>query len=489
MRLKRLLCLFAMLFSASMAFSQDKQTSQVNTCFSCHTDIGSPEAEAFKKDLHHAAGVTCADCHGGDPTAEDMEAAMSPDKGYRGVPKTPDIPRICAKCHGGADDKFKNSFHLANVMQDFESSIHGSAWKQGSGGPTCVSCHGIHNILSVEDPASPVYPTHVVKTCAKCHSDADYMKKFNPSLTVDQYEKYRTSVHGKKNAAGDSKAATCVSCHSNHLIYAVKDPRSPVSLTSVPTTCAKCHSDPKYMADYHIPTTQYEDYKKSVHGIALLKNSDQSAPACNSCHGNHGAAPPGVASVVGICGQCHQANAALFDKSAHKPIFDTQGLPGCVVCHSNHLVLPPKDKKIGLDQGSYCGNCHSITDTAGPTIVKIGEILDSLTKGQAEASMMLSHAEQLGMDMAEAKYSLKDINQSLIEARVRIHSLEAAPVLESAEPGLKIIEEAKKSAQEATHEYYFRRKGLGVSTLIITALAVLLYFKIRQIERNQNKEP
>jgi predicted CXXCH cytochrome family protein len=311
------------------------------------------------------------------------------------------------------------------------------------------------------------------------------MQKFNPGLPVDQYEKYLTSVHGKRNAEGDVKAATCVSCHSNHLVFAAKDPRSPVSPMKIPATCSHCHSNAKYMATYHIPTNQYDDYVKSVHGVALLKNSDLSAPACNSCHGNHGATPPGVESVASVCGQCHQANAELYDKSVHHAVFQEMSLPGCVVCHSNHLVKPSSDSMIGFTAGSVCGDCHNdeASDKAAPVIKGMRSTLQSLTQGQTEAAHVLNQAEQLGMDVVEAKYLLKDANQSLIESRVKIHSFQTKPVQESATPGLKVIGQAKDAGNAAIREYYFRRKGLGVSTLLLTFLVVLLYLKIRQIEK------
>ena len=113
--------------------------------------------------------------------------------------------------------------------------------------------------------------------------------------------------------------------------------------------------------------------------------------------------------------------------------------------------------------------------------------LAGLTKGQAEAEQVLNQAEQLGMDVAETKYSLKDVNQSLIEARVKVHSFVKEPVSESAAPGLKVIAQAKEAGHTAIKEYYFRRKGLGVSTLLLTFVVVLLYLKIRQIEQNSKK--
>ncbi len=470
----------------SITYAQGKP---VDKCLTCHTDIGSDEATSYLNDVHYRAGLTCADCHGGDPTADDQDAAMNASRGYIGIPKPGVIPQVCGKCHGSTNSYLKEKYHLNDVADDFSSSVHGRALNQRSEGPQCVSCHGVHNITNVNDKRSPVYPTNVTKTCAKCHSNANYMKKFNPGLPVDQYEKYLTSVHGKRNEAGDAKAATCVSCHSNHLIRSVKDPRSPVYPTNIPQTCAHCHSNKQYMQAYHIPTNQYDDYKKSVHGVALLQNSDLSAPACNSCHGNHGAVPPGASSVASVCGTCHQSNADLFDKSVHKKVFETKKLPDCVVCHSNHLVVRPTDNMVGLGSGTICGKCHKTEkgDSAAVTILKIRNVLDSLTNGQRNAEIILNHAEQLGMDVSDALYSLKDVNQSLVEARVKIHAFATDPVVSAAQPGLKIVSEAQKIGRDAVHEYYFRRNGLGVATLINTLLVVLLYLKIREIERKQRK--
>jgi hypothetical protein len=467
------------------SMAKSPPTGIVDKCLSCHSDIGSDEAAAYQHDIHYKAGVTCAGCHGGDPTAEDQDAAMNPKIGYIGVPKPSEIPQVCGKCHGPSLSAMKVKFHLNDVVDDFKASVHDRALNERNDGPQCISCHGVHNILSVKDPRSPVYPTNVAGTCSKCHSNANYMKKFNPGLPVDQYQKYLTSIHGKRNLAGDPKPATCVSCHSNHLIRPVKDPRSPVYPTNIPSTCAKCHSNKDYMAQYHIPTDQYEDYRRSVHGIALLQNSDLSAPACNSCHGNHGAVPPGVSSVAAVCGTCHQANADLFEKSPHKAAFTKAKLAGCVVCHSNHLVMQPTDAMIGFGQGAVCGRCHkdSPSDSASTSIEKMRDAIDSLTDGQSDAEKLIAHAEQLGMDVSDASYSLKDINQSLVQARVEVHSFSAGPVLSAADPGMKIVAAAQKEAIGAIHEYFFRRRGLGISTLIITFLAILLFLKIRQLGR------
>jgi hypothetical protein len=244
------------------------------------------------------------------------------------------------------------------------------------------------------------------------------------------------------------------------------------------------------MAGYGIRTDQLDGYRQSVHGVALLKNSDLNAPACNSCHGNHGAAPPGVGSVENVCGTCHQANQELYDRSPHQKPFADRKLPGCVVCHGNHKVPRPSDAMLGFGPGSACSDCHRNApgDRAATAILRSRAALDSLTVGRAEAESTLSRAEQLGMDVEEARYSLKSVNQALVESRVQVHAFQVAPLVAAAAPGIRVVSQAKLAGLEAVREYHFRRQGLGVATLIITALVVLLYLKVRQIERRQKDE-
>jgi len=473
--------------STSVAFAVPAAGDQ---CYACHAESETPQALKYKQDVHYLGGVGCADCHGGDPTADDQDAAMNLAKGFRAKFKKSEIPALCGRCHGAKDDPFQKKFHLSNVADSLSAGVHGEALRANENGPQCVSCHGIHDITKVADSRSPVHPTQVAKTCASCHSNALYMRQFNPSLPVDQHEKYLTSEHGKRNAAGDPKPATCVSCHSNHMVLKAKDPRSPVYATRIPGTCGKCHSDAKYMAQYKIPTDQLSQYKSSQHGIALLEKSDLNAPACNSCHGNHGAAPPGAASVVAVCGNCHQANMELYEQSAHKPVFEQKNLSGCVVCHGNHLIKAATDELVALAPPSPCAQCHTQdgSDKSAPVILHMRALLDSLQEGQKEALARLDRAEQLGMDVADTKYELKDANQALVLSRVAIHSFKLTELADVARPGIAILTAAKKSGDEAVHEFYFRRQGLAVSTLIVTLLVVLLYLKVRQIEREAKKK-
>jgi hypothetical protein len=53
------------------------------------------------------------------------------------------------------------------------------------------------------------------------------------------------------------------------------------------------------------------------------------------------------------------------------------------------------------------------------------------------------------------------------------------------EKGLSVTSVVSAEASDAIEEYYFRRMGLGVATLIITVLAVSVFLLIRRIERRQ----
>jgi hypothetical protein len=130
----------------------------VDNCYACHAETETPEGVKFKADVHYRAGVSCADCHGGDRTADDQDAAMNRAKGFRGKIRKADIPVVCGRCHGGKADPFQKQFHLTNVADSLSAGVHGEALRVNENGPQCVSCHGVHDIAAVADPRSLVHP-------------------------------------------------------------------------------------------------------------------------------------------------------------------------------------------------------------------------------------------------------------------------------------------------------------------------------------------
>jgi nitrate/TMAO reductase-like tetraheme cytochrome c subunit len=397
--------------SSAPAISTDGK----NSCVECHALMGEKLAapiSALQDDVHAKRGLSCAACHGGDPSQNDPGLAMSPRKGFVGKPKPRDVPAFCGKCH----------------------------------------------------------------------SNAEFMKTFNPSLRIDQEAEYQTSVHGKLIRQGDAKPATCISCHGYHGIRAVADSNAPVYPLKVAETCAKCHGDTEYMRPYSIPTDQAQKYSKSVHADALLKKQDLSAPSCNDCHGNHGATPPGVASVANVCGVCHTRQLDLFQKSPHKTPFEAAQMAACVVCHSNHEISHPSDEMIGTGEKSTCVRCHTEGDSGYETAAKMRAGIDGLAQHIGRAKTSLDSAAYAGMEVSKPLFDLKEAEDRLINARVVIHSFSPRELDTLLEPGLQVASKAQQAGEHALNDLQFRRKGLAASLSVILLSVIAIYLKIRQID-------
>ena len=480
--------LFCLAFA--VFFIQNFSSAKTDQCYECHSTLGGEPATLFKNDIHFKKGISCADCHGGDSQTDDMDKAMSKKAGFKGVPKGDNITAVCVRCHADSTVMMKYGAKIpTNQFNLLKESVHGGLAIEGTERIVqCITCHNAHGIVEVTNPDSPVYPLNVPKTCGKCHSNPVYMRSYNPGLPVDQLQKYRTSIHGIRNAKGDPKPAECASCHGSHGILPVKDVRSSVYPTNIPGTCSKCHSNSRYMAQYKIPTDQYEKYSKSVHGIALLQKHDLGAPACNSCHGNHAATPPGIESISKVCGTCHALNAELFSSSPHKKAFDKENLPECETCHSNHDIVSATDKLLGVSKGTVCARCHTENKlTKGYLAAKeMRLMIDSLESSEMHAKELVGEAKQKGMEVSEAEYKLRGAHQARLEARTAVHSFNQAKFDKVVDKGLKVTAEVKSVASGEIHEYYFRRYGLVVSVLIISFLALVLFLYIKRIEKNKH---
>ena len=68
-------------------------------CFKCHLDMDDAKASLYKTDIHHLKGISCSGCHGGDATSDDMDIAMSKEKGFIGVPSKVKRYEVCVNCH------------------------------------------------------------------------------------------------------------------------------------------------------------------------------------------------------------------------------------------------------------------------------------------------------------------------------------------------------------------------------------------------------
>ncbi|MGA3295176.1 MAG: cytochrome c3 family protein [Candidatus Acidiferrales bacterium] len=389
-----------------------------NSCLDCHSKLDPPlgvTTEEFSGNIHAQKGFNCTICHGGDPSSDDMERAMSKDAGFKGHIERAQIPSLCAKCH----------------------------------------------------------------------SDAAYMRGFDPLLRTDQFSEYQTSMHGKLLAKGDTHVAVCTDCHTMHNIRPPNDPQSSVNPVNVAQTCAHCHANVDYMKPYKIPTNQFALYSTSVHHQALAVQGDLSAPTCSTCHGSHGASPPGVASVQNICSTCHVFQAQFFNSGPHKDVFSAMGLPGCITCHSNHGIQHPTDAMIGTGQGAVCTNCHTEGDAGYTAAGTMHAQLVKLDDAIHRSGEILSGAEKAGMEVGEAKLALAEAQDNLTKARVTIHSVRPEAVDQEIKAGLKVTDNTWQEGLSAMAELKYRREGLLVSIAAIVLVLIALGLFIRRMESGQ----
>lgn len=316
------LLLSVLVFGVAPTINAQEPTS----CVACHSNadlIGDEEmtriASDFQEDVHAQVGLSCHDCHGGNPDpqlSEDVDAMdpAFPPHPYVGAPKRVDIPAFCGRCH--SDPVFMRRFRpdvRVDQEREYWTSHHGLALKRGDTRvATCIDCHGVHGIRKAGDPRAPVYPTRVSQTCGHCHSDA-------------------TLMAGTKLPNGRP-----------------------------------------------LPTDQLSRWQRSVHAKALLEKGDLTAPTCNDCHGNHGATPPGFDSVAFVCGQCHGREAELFRRSPkhagfrrHNEYLADAGEGGCAACHQ---APEPAATFSAPPQFSECATCHGNHSIIRPTVAMLAPL-------------------------------------------------------------------------------------------------------------------
>lgn len=129
-----------------------------NSCITCHESLlpSTQRAHNFSEwqdSVHARSGVTCEQCHGGNPKTTDVKQA------HQGIirstqPNSPlyykNIANTCGKCHAPEATEYKKSFHARELARTGR-------------GPNCTTCHGsmATQILT---------PQELEQTCSLCHS-------------------------------------------------------------------------------------------------------------------------------------------------------------------------------------------------------------------------------------------------------------------------------------------------------------------------------
>ena len=340
---------------STVAFAANKPASKPTNedCLACHgdstmtTEVNGKQvslyvnADTFKNSIHGTM-FTCVDCH--------SDVKTSPHE-------TTPAKVSCAQCH-------------ADQQAAYDRSYHAKAIKAGDGqAATCINCHGSpHELLPAADPKSQVSHANIPKTCGSCHGQKFVMAASGHSSQV--FVSYEESVHGKAVAAGSEKAAVCTDCHGSHEILAASDPKSPIFKFTVPTTCAKCH------------TNVEQQFAPSIHGQAIAHGNWQ-APVCTDCHGIHSIKahvdPNSSVSAANLsqvtCARCHEGvrlsqefgvegrRSTTYLASYHglASKLGSQVVANCASCHGVHNILPSSDPRSTINRANLmttCGQCH-----------------------------------------------------------------------------------------------------------------------------------
>ena len=132
-------------------------------CVSCHKDakfrvqnkILFDYYNYWEESVHDSNGIICIDCHGGDKTKSDKDAAHK-TKDFSSLTAKDErshkkIAVVCGKCHKAVYKNFKASKHYTALLKDRNS-------------PNCVTCHGSMN--------TEVYAANdIAMGCASCHNE------------------------------------------------------------------------------------------------------------------------------------------------------------------------------------------------------------------------------------------------------------------------------------------------------------------------------
>lgn len=159
----QLVLISTLLLLLAGTFPSEAETA--DSCVDCHSDpnllVRSPKLweyfQEWESSIHRQEGLSCSNCHGGNPEAADEEAAHGGPLGGA-APESAvsfrNIPDTCGECHADIREAYAQSAHARAL--DVE--------RKQRQGPNCVTCHE-----SVDESTLDVLT--VKEACAQCHND------------------------------------------------------------------------------------------------------------------------------------------------------------------------------------------------------------------------------------------------------------------------------------------------------------------------------
>lgn len=353
------------------------ELERATTCERCHQEAHLTSHPGPESD----APVACTDCHGSHDvlTVEQWQAGEGTDTCIAchlesGVERTDPIQlsqiirdgmfaerpgsEYCLACHSqpGLTLTFENGDVLSLTIdrEALPNSVHGTdnPWQPLD----CTDCHDRY-LYPHERPtvtSEREYNLQRYTFCAECH--------------VGNYDKALDSVHGAAIEEGNLEAAVCTDCHGAHDVPPPNEPRERIS-----HTCEQCHS------------TIFETYSQSIHGDALLSDSNPDVPTCIECHGVHDIHDPttNLARIRSpeLCAQCHADEELMSKYDISTDVFNTYvadfhgttvelfdhidpnaetNKAVCYDCHGVHSIKAVDDPEAGIKANllQACRQCH-----------------------------------------------------------------------------------------------------------------------------------
>ena len=331
-------------------------------CESCHS------IEGFAESVHAKSGAaTCKSCHG----THEVQPVKNPASGLTRTT----VADACGKCH-------------ATESADYKTSKHALALDRMPQSPTCVSCHGAHDVNEAGSAGSPLRRGGQHDFCLSCHlNDLDVLKQ--AGLSEQFMSAYESSVHGRALAGGNDNAATCGNCHGVHNVGNAQSASSMINRSNLADTCGQCHAEVSAA------------FKDSVHGQSVARGGAES-PSCNTCHGYHHiystqddrSAVSRANIAARTCTGCHNSliigekygipadNNAFFADSFHGIAArgGSGDTPTCAVCHGVHNIksVSNPDSTVNAENlTTTCSQCHpGANEKFARVKVHAGEISD-----------------------------------------------------------------------------------------------------------------
>lgn len=358
-------------------------------------------------------------------------------------------------------------------------------------GIRCADCHG-------GDPSARSLPAghrgrfvsgrdklSTVQVCGSCHSDPNRMRQYG--LPTGELAEFRTSRHGELLLGQhDINAPTCTDCHGTHVIYPPDDARSKVYPTNIPGTCARCHANAQLMARYRIPTNQFEEFRRSAHGIGLFQHQNFAAPTCVGCHGAHSALPPTVTEVSSVCGRCHQLVGQAFALGPHGPAARTGKIPGCLGCHTNHgTERVPADRIVAV-----CDKCHAGDARVHQTSLEIQKLVVGATSDLDAARRAVGQLTLAGVRSSDYRFRYESALTYYLQIAQVQHSMDLSRLEELSRRVRSISVELGASAEalsERRWEHKLLLAPIWFLALSAVALAWLTWRSLRRAEEGRER--